>query len=241
MLFVIVLSGCGASQSKYVTKDDLYSLKQDNIMRDESTTKDITNLIDKWSKLENKINTLEKQLPELKTLKEDKERLESLSKDTTNIASNFASSISKLDKRMTILEDQVTNLIVAVAKLQGNQENIKGDQFDKIESIINSNTPKNTSNVIASWEGNSAKTTEPFIITKAPWAVIWSAKSNIDESVSALCHFSIYVMRAGEENVSIIANTNQGNDISYVYEPGTFHLIINPIYVDWTIEVRELK
>jgi hypothetical protein len=84
-------------------------------------------------------------------------------------------------------------------------------------------TTENT-NRLCGWEGNSVKTTEPFTVNKSPWVIGWAT--------DGAGVFQIYLHRPNGELVSVAANVQgKGSDESYVYETGTFYLMINTTQV----------
>lgn len=95
--------------------------------------------------------------------------------------------------------------------------------------------PAASPGLVASWRGSGIKTTEPFTITKSPWAIVWSSSPGQYGGF-----LSISVNKANGEMISLAANTTKaGSDTSYVYDTGVFHLEINSANTDWTIKIHQ--
>ena len=89
---------------------------------------------------------------------------------------------------------------------------------------------------IKRWEGSGLKTTEPFTIQGDQWRTVWT--NHQGDSI-----FQIMLYRDGDLYLGqpLLANTTEkGSDTSYVYDGGTFHLVINAIS-QWTVIVEEKR
>jgi len=88
--------------------------------------------------------------------------------------------------------------------------------------------------IIKEWTGDGIKKTEPFLISKQPWAISWVC--NMSGSYGGI--FSIMVYTTKNELVALVANTTQSSsDVSYIYETGTFYLDIGGYDANWAIQV----
>jgi hypothetical protein len=93
--------------------------------------------------------------------------------------------------------------------------------------------------IIKSWSGTGIKTTEPFTITLTPWAIGWAHEPETMNGQS-LGLFQIYVYNVKNPNipVAIAANSiSEEQDISYIYQAGTFYLTINAANTIWAVTV----
>ncbi len=87
--------------------------------------------------------------------------------------------------------------------------------------------------IVKEWTGEGIKTTEPFVISKQPWAISWVC--NMTESYG---YFSITAYTTENKMVSLVANTTQSaSDVSYIYETGTFYLDIGGYGAVWAIQI----
>ncbi len=100
--------------------------------------------------------------------------------------------------------------------------------------------------VVAEWSGSGTKTTQPFTITEAPWAVSWAF--NPDPPLYGMYAnlFQIYVHKAYDrmymELPANIFNVSKGTaDSSYIYDTGVFYLSISSMSGTWSIKVFEFK
>lgn len=93
--------------------------------------------------------------------------------------------------------------------------------------------------LVKSWNGTSAKKTEPFTITGKQWRIIWTNKDTIGVG-TALLQVMVYKTNSQVPLDVPVNTTQEGSDTSYVYHSGEFYLSINSIS-QWTIRVEELR
>lgn len=114
------------------------------------------------------------------------------------------------------------------------------------ETTTTPNTPTKTVltlTPVANWSGTGTNTTQPFTIANSPWVIQWTSNPEVMEGISVGA-FQIYVYNVNNTSipVSVAANTNSsGADNSYVYQTGTFYLVINAANTNWTVAVQEYK
>ena len=153
--------------------------------------------------------------------------------DTVKENADLRQKIEEFKESITTLRKENAKLRNRVAGLE--QELEKAAPKEGSRKPKKPEEPEQRTKKVASWKGSGQKTTEPFRITKTPWAVIWS--SNPGQYGGFL---SISVHKTNGELVSLAANTTEKtSDVSYVYETGTFYLGINAANTKWVIEVHK--
>ena len=93
--------------------------------------------------------------------------------------------------------------------------------------------------VVAEWAGIGPKTTEPFTIESAPWAIDWTHVPTTLKGKS-IGTFQIMVYDTEEPGIPVAIATEsveKDSDISYIDEAGTFYLMINAANTRWTVRV----
>jgi hypothetical protein len=93
---------------------------------------------------------------------------------------------------------------------------------------------------IVSWSGSDTiENTEPFRITKAPWAVVWShTASDSDETTTTMLNINIFRTSDTQSSMAMAAMSMEtASDVYYVYETGEFFLNINAVGTTWSIAV----
>ncbi len=149
-------------------------------------------------------------------------------------------------KENKLLKQQMEDLKQSLSKVRQENTDLR-NRISRLEQGVQKKTPRQDSSVkdkstsatrkVASWKGSGQKTTEPFAITKTPWAVVWSSKPNQYGGI-----LQIYVNTINGELESMVANTmEKTSDISYVYKTGTFYLEINSANTNWAIEVHQAQ
>lgn len=122
-----------------------------------------------------------------------------------------------------------------ISYLEGNIEEARS-YLDQAQRILESSTPEQTQEkkikegwkLVKEWAGNSDKTTEPFLIQKDSWRIVWEAEGIL----------SISVFEVGKDLVEIpVTAWEGGKDISYLYQKGDFYLKITGS--KWKIRVEE--
>ena len=95
--------------------------------------------------------------------------------------------------------------------------------------------------LIKNWQGTGIKTTEPFSISRQPWAIVWSNKPQIMEEQSVgLLQIIVYRTNQPKLPVTLAANTQEeALDTSFIYETGDFFLTINAANTAWDVTVFE--
>lgn len=96
---------------------------------------------------------------------------------------------------------------------------------------------------VANWSGSGIKTTDSFTITSSKWDIQWSSNPEMMNGTSVgMLQLYVYNINNTSLPVTIVANTSeQTSDDSYIYQHGTFYLIISGANTTWTVNVLEYK
>lgn len=104
------------------------------------------------------------------------------------------------------------------------------NEFKEVNKSIQKPEPKPEWSYVIGWEGNGAKTTEPFKINGAMWRIKWKNSGLV---------LQVFLYRTNGDLVSIPVNTSEkGEDVSYVYEKGEFYVTINAVG-KWRIDIEQ--
>jgi hypothetical protein len=99
--------------------------------------------------------------------------------------------------------------------------------------------PPGTSQMVKEWTGTSKKTTEPFTMNGAPWAIAWENEPEPTERPSVVL-FQIVVYSAENPGspITLAARTAEKDaGTTWINEPGTFYLAIHAANTQWTVQV----
>jgi len=141
-------------------------------------------------------------------------------------------SAENREKQFLILLNQAE-----ISYLEGNVEETK-DYLNQAQKILESSTSEQIQEekieeewkLVKEWRGNSDKTTEPFLIQKDSWRIIWEAEGI----------FSISVYRVGKGLVeNPVTAWEGGKDMNYLYQKGNFYLKITGS--KWKIRIEESR
>ncbi len=93
---------------------------------------------------------------------------------------------------------------------------------------------------LMAWSGSDTiENTEPFRITKAPWAVVWSHTAS-DSAETTMTMLNINIFRTSDPQTSMAMaamSVETASDVYYVYETGEFFLNINAVGTTWSVAV----
>ncbi len=104
------------------------------------------------------------------------------------------------------------------------------NKFKEVNKSIQKPEPKPEWSRIVGWEGNGAKTTEPFTIDGTMWRIKWENSGLL---------LQVFLYRLNGDLVSVPINTSEkGKDVSYVYEKGEFYITINATG-KWRINIEQ--
>ncbi len=104
------------------------------------------------------------------------------------------------------------------------------NKFKEVNKSIQKPEPKPEWSRIIGWEGNGAKTTEPFTIDGTMWRIEWENSGLL---------LQVFLYRLNGDLVSVPINTSEkGEDVSYVYEKGEFYITINATG-KWRINIEQ--
>ena len=92
---------------------------------------------------------------------------------------------------------------------------------------------------MASWQGSGLKNTEPFYIS-SPWFIRWKFKSGEHGNLTVAAH---RIVDGKMDDVTYAVNANKsGSDISWIYDTGTFYLVIDPMMGGkWEVSAEKPK
>lgn len=179
--------------------------------------------------LESRVASLETQLSEKETTIQ---MLQSQLREREATITDLETQLDGKSKRISALEEQVAEL---------------GETAPPVELAPEPTPPAPTPEVLAHWTGMGNKTTEPIIISKAPWTIVWEFQP--DEPFAPGMYINklvVYVHRVDdipylEVPVNIISVTGNKAGSSYIYDKGTFYLEIDSTDGTWDIQVVGLK